>query len=227
MSDIGQTAIALVPYLAVGAFLPTWTLYVVILLGTKRPLANGAAFVLGNALFRLALGAAALAAIQLPRFDLSGSGSASNQATRAALLGALFGALALAQWRQRRSSGAGARKVFDLLERTPPWLALVLGFAFCAAPGAQWLYQLGALGVIQGLGLPLAGQLTWLFVIVFVLEIMLLAPLVVYVAMRERADALLARFRLGLERNSARAAAYVLGAIGLLLMLRAAWLVLR
>jgi hypothetical protein len=226
MPDIGRTLIALAPFVAVGAFLPTWTLYVVILLGTKRPLANGLAFVAGNAAFRLALGAAALAAVKLPRIDPSGGGTPSEQATRAGLLGAIFLALALAQWRQRRSTGAGARKVLDLLERTPPWLSFVLGFAFCAAPGAQWLYQLGALGVIQDLGVSLGAQLAWLVAIVFALELMLLAPLVLYVVMRGHADALLARFRMWLEHNSARAAAYVLGTIGALLLLRAAWLVL-
>jgi Sap, sulfolipid-1-addressing protein len=226
MPAIGQTLIALAPFVAVGAFLPTWTLYVVILLGTRRPLANGLAFVAGNATFRLALGAAALASISLPRFELGGGGSSSEQAIRAGLLGAVFLALALAQWRQRRSAGAGTRKVLDLLQRTPPWLSFVLGFAFCAAPGAQWLYQLGALGIIQDLDVRLTTQLAWLVAIVFALELMLLTPLVLYVVMREHADTVLARLRVWLENNSARAAAYVLGTLGALLMLRAAWLVL-
>ncbi len=226
MPDLGSTVLTLMPFVAVGAFLPTWTLYVVILLGTKRPLANGIAFVAGNATFRLALGAAALAAVKLPRIDLGGGGDPEQEAIRAALLGALFLALALAQWRQRGSSGAGASRVFALLERTPPWLSFVLGFAFCAAPGAQWLYQLGALGVIQELELNLAAELTWLVAVVFVLELMLLAPLFIYVVLRDRADALLARFRSWLEKNSARAAAYLLGTVGGLLMVRAVWLLL-
>lgn len=229
MPDLGSTVLALIPFVAVGAFLPTWTLYVVILLGTKRPLANGIAFVAGNATFRLALGAAALAAVKLPRIDLGGGGDPEQEAIRAGLFGALFLALALAQWRQRGSSGAGtsrASRVFALLERTPPWLSFVLGFAFCAAPGAQWLYQLGALGVIQDLELSLAAELTWLVAIVFVLELMLLAPLFIYVVLRDRADALLARFRSWLEKNSARAAAYLLGTVGTLLMVRAVWLLL-
>ena len=121
--------------------------------------------------------------------------------------------------------GAGARRVFDLLERTPPWLAFVLGFAFCAAPGAQWLYQLGALGVIQDLQLTLAAELAWLVAIVFALEVMLLAPLVIYALARERADEVLGRFRAWLERNSARAAAYLLGTVGAVFVLRALWLV--
>ncbi len=226
MNDVGQTLIALVPFVAVGAFLPTWTLYVVILLGTKRPLANGVAFVAGNVTFRFLLGLAALAAVDLPRFELGGGGDPQNEALRAALLGGLFLALALAQWRQRNSSSAAAGKVLALLERTPPWLSFVLGFAFCAAPGAQWLYQLGALGIVQDLGVPLATELAWLAGIVLALQLMLVAPLVVYVVARRRADALLARFRAWLERNSARAAAYVLGTLGALLMLRAAWLLL-
>ena len=225
MTDAGSTLIALVPFVAVGAFLPTWTLYVVVLLGTKRPLANGLAFVAGNATFRLALAVAALSAVRLPRFDLAESGgSPQHQALRAALLGGLFLALALAQWRQRTSSGETARRVFAVLERTPPWLSFVLGVVFCAAPGVQWLYQLGALGVIQDLGLSLGAQLVWLAFIVFALELMLLAPLAVYVLARPRADVLLARFQGWLEGNSARAAAYLLMTIGALLMARAIWL---
>ncbi len=227
MTDFGQTLVALAPFVAVGAFLPTWTLYVVILLGTKRPLANGFAFVAGNATFRYLLGVAALWAVTLPRFQLGGSSANRGQdALRAALLGTLFLALALAQWRQRNASGAAATRVLALLERTPPWLSFVLGFAFCAAPGAQWLYQLGALGVVQDLGLSRGAELVWLAAIVLVLEVMLLAPLVVYVVARERADALLVRFRAWLERNSARAAAYLLVTLGSLLLIRAAWLTL-
>ena len=210
--DFGQTLLALAPFVAVGAFLPTWTLYVVILLGTKRPLANGFAFVAGNAIFRYLLGAAALWAVTSCRGSTwaAGARNRSQDALRAALLGMLFLALALAQWRQRNASGAAATRVLALLERTPPWLSFVLGFAFCAAPGAQWLYQLGALGVVQDLGLSRGAELVWLAAIVLALEVMLLAPLVIYVLARERADALLVRFRAWLERNSARAAAYLL-----------------
>jgi hypothetical protein len=174
----------------------------------------------------MALGIAALSAVHLPKVTLGGGGSRQQQAVQAAILGTLFLALAVAQWRQRNASAGTAGKVVDLLQRTPPALSFVLGFGLCAAPGAQWLYQLAAVSVIQDLDVGRAAQFLWLAAVVLVLEAMLLAPLVIYVVDRPRADVVLGRFRDWLQHNAARAAAYVLGTIGGLLLVRAVWLAL-
>lgn len=53
---MAQTFAQLLPWVIAGAFLPTWTSYVTLVLGTDRPLTTASSYVLGNASWRFVLG---------------------------------------------------------------------------------------------------------------------------------------------------------------------------
>ena len=55
-----KTIAQLMPFIVAGAFVPTWTSYVIILLGTERPIGNAGGYVAGNATWRLLLGFVAI-----------------------------------------------------------------------------------------------------------------------------------------------------------------------
>ena len=58
--DFWTVLASLLPFAIAGAMVPSWTKYVIVLLGSKRPITNGLAFVAGNATFRLIFGVVAL-----------------------------------------------------------------------------------------------------------------------------------------------------------------------
>ena len=144
-----------------------------------------AAFVAGNAVFRFAWGRGAVrghpAAVR-PRGRRREPVRAGDQCRRRS--GRCSSRSPCAQWRQRESSrGAGARRVLELLERTPPWLAFVLGLRVLRSSGSAVALPAGRARRRAGPRTDLwQRELAWLVAIVFVLEVMLLAPLVIYVA---------------------------------------------
>ena len=186
---LGSTVLALAPFLAVGAFLPTWTLYVVILLGTKRPLANGARVRRGQRRLpararRRGTGRCRAAANRPRRWREPSRASASCRAARRAV--------PRARARPVASAGVvGSRCWHAQGPRTARADAAVAG----VRPGVRVLRSSGRAVALPagrarrraGPRAQLAAELAWLVAIVFVLELMLLAPLVIYlVAARAR-----------------------------------------
>lgn len=206
----------LLPFAIGGAFLPTWTSWVVLLLGTERPLGNSFAYVAGNAVWRIALGFGAIfiASISIPT---------SEQQTLAIPTWAAWAIAAILL-----ASGvwlvvfrpSGTRTPLERLsgwigrlKRLPPWAAFGYGVYNCALPGSQWVYFLGGCAVIASSGLAWEWQIVLLAVFVASLETMLLAPILLYMRRQEAASAAFAHLDSWLARN----AVSVLG--GILLML--------
>lgn len=189
----------LAPLAAAGAFLPTWTSQVILLLVTDRGLPNALAFVFGNVFCRLTIG---LGALWLFGADYVGRTLGAmqdlpvwvNVAFGVILL--LLGVLLIVN--RPRGAEVGETPTprwLQAIEALPPWLAFVWGFVNVAMPGAQWIFFLSALGVIATSGANAVGQAALVVAFASVLQVMLVAPIVVYVLFQEQAEGALARAR--------------------------------
>jgi hypothetical protein len=223
---MAQTLAQLVPWIIAGAFLPTWTSYVTLLLGTERPPRTSLAYVLGNAAWRLLLGFAVLFIVSAAAPQTQSEGLTMPPWAAWTLAAILWG---MGFWLITRKPNAESAQPDQLpkwlqsLKRLPPWAAFGYAVYNCALPGAQWVYFLGGTGVIVASGLPPTEQFALLVVFVALLETMLLTPIVIYYRRREKAKATFEKMDVWLGRH----ASTVFG--GILVMIGAffAWIALN
>jgi len=197
------TLAQLAPLAIGGAFVPTWTTHVILLIATtNRPVANSLSFVFGNFTYRMMLGIAVL-------FFLSSSEAVRRVIDRAETLPpsmrtiAGFGLVtagALLFITRPRAEQKEPPWWLRAVESVPPWLAFAWGFTNVAMPGFQYVYFLGGLAVIYKSGLPPVSQLILLIIFSAFLQLMLLTPIALYVAFRSRADPMLGSLREWLAR---------------------------
>ncbi len=171
--SLGQTFLQLLPFLIAGAFLPTWTSYVIILLGTDRPFGNAGGYVAGNATWRLILGFIAIfvTALAAPK-------ARSNQLVMpiwfSLTLAAILLGIGIYLIRKKpKTETQEIPKWLKELKRLPPWASFGYGMWSCMLPGAQWVYFLGGCAVIATSGLNEVEQFGMLLVFIAGLEVML------------------------------------------------------
>lgn len=204
---------AVVPFAIAGSILPTWTAIVIGLLGTERPLLNAGAFVFGNFMFRLGLGAALI----LFSAALPDSGSLrldSGNLHPFVPLGiglALLGSGVLV-W--RRPPAPEGRTLIDRVERIHPGIALVTGVAMVASPGVQYAYFVGGIAAITESVSDTGTRLLMLAGFAAALQWMLIMPIAIYLVFRGTADRILSRTKTWLRANSQRLGGGVLIVVG-------------
>jgi hypothetical protein len=213
---------AVLPFVAAGAFLPTWTVYVILLLGTRRPLANALGFVGGNAVFRLGLGLFVLYVLG----TIPGIPQASDTPTRGAAIGygvgaavvLVLGVLSLRKPDDPERPEPGWMRRF---ERMSPAVSFGLGLAAVASPGIQWVYFLGGMNEIVARTAGAGSELVLLALFVFALQLMLLAPVAVYVAAPARASATLGAMKYWINGHTNRLSGVILLLVAVYLATRA------
>lgn len=207
-----ETATALAPFVVAGSILPTWTIVVIALLGTARPVANSTAFVLGNAAFRALLGIAVLFVIPLPDSESFRLDSGAWDARAVTVFG--VGLLALAVWLWTRPPAPEGDSWVERAEQIRPRTAFVAGALMTASPGVQYAYLLGGLAaVLETTGGPV-DRVVALGVFVLALQWMLATPIAIYLLFREGAERILKRMKSWLRVYGQRLVAGVLGVAG-------------
>lgn len=195
MSD---TLAQLLPFAIAGAIVPTWTTHVMLLLATKRPVTNSLAFVFGNFVWRIILGVIVLffvSAREVQQFVDNIKGL-PPWVTLISGLGLVGGGVYLIATRPRAKDEAlGTPKWISAAESVPPALAFSWGLFDCAAPGVQYVYFLSGMTVIASTVPRQDEQLLWLLGFSAFLQLMLLAPIVIYAVFRSHADRILDGFR--------------------------------
>ncbi len=211
-----QTLVQLLPFLIAGMFLPTWTSYVIILLGTDRPFGNAGGYVAGNAVWRLGLGFVAIfvTAVVAPK---AGGGKLVVPIWFAVSMATLLIGIGVYLIRKKPATDAGAPEIpkwLQGLKRLPPWASFGYGMWSCMLPGVQWVYFLGGCAVIATAKLNSVEQFALLLVFIAGLEVMLLTPIVIYARRRERAKSTFERIDVWLGKNSSTVFGAILTAIG-------------
>ena len=191
---MANTLWQLLPFLLAGMFLPTWTTYVTVLLGTDRPLSTASGYVLGNATWRMILGIVTLFIVQASAPSVARKGIYMPIWFAVLLSASLF---FMGVWLIRRkpkaTEGLGLPKWLVALKRLPPWASFGYGWWNCMMPGAQWVYFLSGMAVISASGLRSSEEFVVLVVYVALLETMLVTPIVIYARRREAATAVFDR----------------------------------
>lgn len=213
-----QTFAQLVPWIIAGAFLPTWTSYVILLLGTDRPIRTSSAYVVGNATWRMILGVTTIFIVAAAAPETQSTGITMPPWIAWTLAAILVGMGSWLVTRKPKSDTAQPDTLprwLQSLKRLPPWAAFGYAVYNCILPGAQWVYFLGGTAVIAASGFDWPRQLLLLVVFVVFLQSMLVTPIVIYYRRREKAQATFDKLDSWLGRN----ASTVLG--GILIMIGA------
>ncbi len=214
---MAQTFVQLVPWIIAGAFLPTWTSYVTILLGTDRPLRTSSSYVLGNATWRLVLGFTTLFIVSVAAPKTQSQGVTMPPWFAWSLAAILCGMGFWLVTRKPKTASAQANEIpvwLRTLKKLPPAAAFGYAVYNCALPGAQWVYFLGGCAVIASSGFDAEWQFLLLVVFIMFLETMLVTPIVIYYRKREDARETFDRLDVWLGRHASTVFGGILLMIG-------------
>lgn len=207
-----DTLASIWPFVVAGSILPTWTIVVIALLSTARPVANATAFILGNAAFRMTLGLVILFVVPLPDSDSFRLDSGAWDARFVVTFGIAL--CALAAWIWTRPIAEEGSSWVERAENIRPRTAFVGGILMTASPGVQYAYLLGGLAVILETAAGDVGRVTSLLVFVVALQWMLATPVAIYLVFRDASTRVLERMKGWLKAHGHRLIAGVLGLAG-------------
>jgi LPXTG-motif cell wall-anchored protein len=111
-------------------------------------------------------------------------------------------------------------KWLQAVEAVPPYLAFAWGAVDMAAPGIQYAYFLGGVAVIAAAGLEPAGEIVSLILFILLLQVMMVSPIVLYVAFRGHADRVLGRVKGWLGAHGNQLGGGILILVGLPMLLK-------
>ncbi|TSB22235.1 GAP family protein [Streptomyces sp. NBC_01525] len=192
---------------------------IILILATPRGRLNGPLFVLG-----WVLGLAALGAIMLAVGGTGGASTHKHPATWVGALklalGALLALFGARRWRRRPQDTSQAQlpKWMAAIDRFTPVKILGLGLLLSAANLKNAPLTIAAGASISSAGLPVPQQIGTLAIFVVIASLGVLAPLVVYLSMGERAKGILGDWRERAARHSAAVMAVLLFVLGLKLL---------
>ncbi|MDP2401101.1 MAG: GAP family protein [Actinomycetota bacterium] len=214
-------ALDVLPFAISGAILPTWTVFVIALLLTTRPLPNALAFIAGNAAYRLALGLVVLFALRsLPTIPGSAGEPSRAMAVGFLALAVVLTTLGIAAWLRGDRPDAGGSAVLDRFTAFKPAASFALGAISVASPGIQYVYFLGGIGVLLASPLATGPRVAILLALIVAVQVMLLVPVVVYALSRNAADRTLETMRCWIEEHRNRIAGSVLLFAGIWVAIR-------
>lgn len=220
-SDVGGVISALVPFALAGAFVPSWTKHVIILLGSKRPLANAGCYIAGNVAFRLLLAAAVLLSFRLDVVQRVTDQPPGGQRAYLVLIGLGMVSLSIYLIRKQPNGSGELPGWLRALEAIKPWMSFAAGVGMMAAPGVQYVYYLGGAGVVAHSTLSATTKMLLVAAFTVFVEFMLLAPVVVYSLGGEKSAGLMGSFKTWLARNEFKVFGAVLGLLGVYVILTA------
>ena len=208
LGDVLPLAIAI-------AVFPVPVIAVVLVLGSTRGRAKGAAFVIAWCVGLAAVGAVVL--LVAGEADASEAGEPATWLNVVILgLGVVLLALAVKQWRARPGGDEEAP--------TPGWMktvdeftigkAGVAGFALSGLNPKNVLLVVAAAAEIAGVGLPAGQQVVVLVVFVILASLGVLTPVVLSVALGDRSREPLEALRVWMARNNAVIMAVIFVLIG-------------
>lgn len=210
---MGSTFVALLPFAIAGAFVPTWTSRVIILLASDRPVGNGLAFIFGNFTYRMLLGLVVLYIVGATNLQgLTESGSTPTSVFVAAA--ALLWSLAFWLWRKGSNDTGELPGWLKALERVPPILSFAYGAFLVALPGVQYVYFLGGMNVLANARLSTTETLILLVIFCALLQAMLLVPVVAFALFKDTAESKLTAIKNWISRNGDRVTAGLLVLFG-------------
>jgi hypothetical protein len=199
---VGDVLIGMLPLMVAAALVPAPLIIVLTLLRGPSGLAAGAAFLVGMTLVRVAQGA-------LFGFVLVDAMGAEGRAeprpvvaTLLLILGLLLWITAVKTLLKEEDPDAPPPRWLERLRTASPLAAFAIGAGFIAIAAKQWVFTLGALGVVAEASLNRTeATIAYLLFVLGAVSLVLLPVLFTAVA-REAAAAVLERIGTWMERNN-------------------------
>jgi threonine/homoserine/homoserine lactone efflux protein len=204
---------------AIGNFLPSAIVAVVLMLVTERGRANGLSFVLGWWI-GLGLVGAIVLAISAPANASTDTGPATWVDVLFLILGLLLILVAARQWRGRPHGDQepSAPKWMGALDEFTPVKAGAAGVALSALNPKNLLLAVAGAAAIAQTGISTGQEVVSYVVFVAIASIGVAAPVVIYFATGERSQDLLDELKTWLSRNNAVIMAVLMLIIGIKLI---------
>jgi threonine/homoserine/homoserine lactone efflux protein len=216
---LGHAVGDILGHAAAVAVSPPAIIAIILILATPRGRPNGLLFTLG-----WVLGLAVLGAIMLAIGSAGGASAHHHPATwvgalhlALGVLLVLFGAL---EWRRRPRDPAQAQLPtwMAAIDRFTPLKALGLGLALSAANPKNAPLTISAGASISSAGIPVPQQIVTLAIFVIIASLAVVAPVVVYLIMDERAKSMLGSWRDWAVRHNTAVIAVLFFVFGLKLV---------
>lgn len=199
---MGDAIVSMIPMMLAAALVPAPVILTLLLLRGTGGLAAGASFVAGITVVRLVQGAL-FGFIFVDAMAARGQdGPGPVAATLLLVLGVLLWITAIKTLRKEDDPDAPPPKWASMLRTASPALAFAMGAGLQALAAKQWVFTLGALGMLGEADLTGAEFAVAYLVFVLVAEVLLLLPVLAMLLAREPAGAVLERVGLWLERNN-------------------------
>jgi hypothetical protein len=175
---------------------------VLLLLRSEGGLLKAIAFVGGQTLFRLAQGTVFGFVLNSSLAAQTEQGSSLIVSSIVLVLGILLWVTALAKWLKAPDPDAPPPKWMAMFSSISAGKAFLLSFLLMALAAKQWIFTLGALGVINQADLP--GPQDAIAFLIFVLgaQALVLVPIIMRAVIPSRSAALLEAGYQWLERNN-------------------------
>ncbi|MCC6944828.1 MAG: GAP family protein [Thermomicrobiales bacterium] len=197
---MGGTVASLIPLMVGAAAAPIWIIIVLLLLRGSRGVVTAAAFVVGMTAVRLAQGG--LFGFILGRAGDEGADERSIASILLLVVGVLMLVAGVRKVLSDEDPDAPPPKWMSLLEQATPLAALGFGAGLLLIGAKQWVFTLGAIGVIRETDLSRPERIAAFLIFVAGAQILLVLPIVLSVLAPGRTGAALDRASGWLERNN-------------------------
>lgn len=189
--------------LLLGALLaPAWIVIVLLLLRSEGGVLRAVAFVGGNILLRLIQGLVFGYVFNASAATDTEEGSVILVSTLLLVGGILLLITAFLKWRKQEDPDAPPPKWMTMFNSVSVGKAFLLGMGLMLIAAKQWVFTLGALGVIREADLVRPENIIAYLIFVLGTQVLVLLPIVFSVVAPKRASTFLAGVSEWLERNN-------------------------
>ncbi|MFN8590387.1 MAG: GAP family protein [Thermomicrobiales bacterium] len=197
-----EAIVAMIPMMLAAALVPAPIILVLMLLRGSGGLAAGAAFVAGVTVVRLVQGALFGFIFEEAMAGRSASGPGPIAATLLVVVGILLWITAVKTLRKEEDPDAPPSKWSAMLRTASPALAFGMGLALQSLAAKQWVFTLGALGILSEAALTESEFIIAYLVFVLAAEALLLLPVLAMLVARDAAAPVLESIGAWMERNN-------------------------
>jgi threonine/homoserine/homoserine lactone efflux protein len=199
-----ELLLALIPIAIAAALQPPQVIALMVLLQTRRSLANGLAYAGGMTAFRLTMGALFWVVVSSVEQAVESGGGQFDLVVGAVLtvLGLVLAVYALRRGFSARGEDDAAASWLQKLQSVSPWQAALVGIAFLALDPKDWLMDLSAVDLVAAADLSgLASLLAYLW-FVLMAQSLVIIPLLFVLVTPQKGQESLASLTAWLERHA-------------------------
>lgn len=191
-----------IPLMIGAALVPVWIIIVLLLLQSEGGLLKAVAFVGGQMLVRLAQGLVFGFVFGASKAADTKEGSAIIVSTLLLVLGILLLITAFLKWRKQEDPDAPPPKWMTMFNSVSVGRAFLLSVGLMLIAAKQWVFTLGALGVISEAQLASPENIIAYLIFVLGAQLLVLIPIVVSAVAPKQSTRFLASTSEWLERNN-------------------------